>query len=188
MRAAPGVREVAPGVHLLGVGRGPLASNVLLVRSGPAWVLVDAGWPGSARLIEAAARSLFGPGTRPAAVLLTHVHPDHSGAAGELARSWQVPVYVHPADLPLARGEYLPTYDMPLDHWVLVPLMRLLPRRVRERITAAGDISEVTRPLDPAAGVPGLLGWRVVPPPATPPAPSPTCVPPTASSSPATPS
>ncbi|MGY1735757.1 MBL fold metallo-hydrolase [Geodermatophilus sp. SYSU D00684] len=163
MRSAPVAREVAPGVHLLRVGRGALASNVYLVRSGPAWVLVDAGWPGSARAVRTAAGSLFGPGTRPAAILLTHVHPDHSGSAGVLARSWRVPVYAHPADLPLARGAYVPGFDMPLDHWVVVPLLRLLPRAVRERITAAGDISDVTRPLDPAAGVPGLPGWRVVP-------------------------
>ncbi|WP_456872199.1 nitroreductase/quinone reductase family protein [Geodermatophilus sp. SYSU D00766] len=161
--AVSGAREVAPDVYLLPVGRGPVASNVYLVRSHPAWVLIDCAWAGSAAAIRSAAESLFGPGTRPEAILLTHVHPDHSGSAGHLARVWQVPVYAHAADLPLARGEYLPAYGMPLDRWVVVPLLRLLPRSTRRRITAAGDITDVTRALDPEAGVPGLPGWQVAP-------------------------
>ena len=51
----------------------------------------------SRALIAAAAESLFGAGTRPAAILLTHIHPDHSGSALELARRWDLPVLVHPA-------------------------------------------------------------------------------------------
>jgi glyoxylase-like metal-dependent hydrolase (beta-lactamase superfamily II) len=159
---ASSAREIASGVHLLRVGRGAVASNVYLVHSDPGWVLIDAAWPGNAELIRDTAESLFGPGTHPAAILLTHIHPDHSGSAGGLARAWQAPVYVHADELPMARGEYLPQYGMPLDRWVVVPLMRLLPRSTRQRITAAGDITDVTRALDPAAGVPGLPGWRVV--------------------------
>jgi deazaflavin-dependent oxidoreductase (nitroreductase family) len=159
----PVPQEAAPGVHVLTLGRGALASNVCLVRSGQAWVLVDAGWPGSAATIRGAAESLFGTGARPAAILLTHIHPDHSGAAGELARAWDVPVYAHADELPMAPARYLPEYGMPLDRWVVVPLLRLLPAAVRARIEAAGDISDVTRPLDPASGVPGLLDWEVVP-------------------------
>lgn len=35
-------------------------------------------------------------GTRPAALLLTHIHFDHAGAAGSLVRRWpELPVYVH---------------------------------------------------------------------------------------------
>ncbi|GAB3309717.1 hypothetical protein GCM10027451_19760 [Geodermatophilus aquaeductus] len=159
----PVAREIAPGVHLLRMGRGALASNAYLVRSEPGWVLIDCAWAGSATAIRSAAESLFGPDTRPAAILLTHIHPDHSGSAGDLGRSWQVPVYVHAAELPMARGEYLPGYGMPLDRWLVVPLMRLLPRSTRRRITAAGDITDVARALDPTAGVPGLPGWQVVP-------------------------
>ena len=48
------------------------------------------------------------------AIRLTHAHGDHSGSALELARSWDLPVYVHPDDLPLAAGKYLPEYGDPI--------------------------------------------------------------------------
>lgn len=85
-RARP--HQIAPGVHLLRAGRSAAASNVYLIASGSTWALVDAAWAGSAETITAAAESLFGTGTKPAAILLTHLHPDHSGAAGALARTW----------------------------------------------------------------------------------------------------
>lgn len=108
VRPSPAPQQVAPGVHLLTLGRGAAASNVYLVGSGGTWTLVDAGWAGSADAIRTAAESVFGRGARPAAILLTHIHPDHSGSAGTLARSWEVPVYVGAAELPMAAGRYLP--------------------------------------------------------------------------------
>jgi glyoxylase-like metal-dependent hydrolase (beta-lactamase superfamily II) len=40
-------------------------------------------------------------GRRPRALLLTHVHLDHAGAAGALTARWpQLPVYVHPVGAP----------------------------------------------------------------------------------------
>ncbi|NIH69841.1 nitroreductase/quinone reductase family protein [Modestobacter marinus] len=151
---------VAPDVHVVTLGSGTPASTVHLVGSGGSWVLVDAGWAGDAGEIRRAAESLFGSGARPSAILLTHVHPDHSGAAGDLARAWRVPVYVHPDELPMAAGRYLAEFDMPLDHWVVLPVMRLLPARTRSRIEAAGDITDVTRPLPPAGVVPGAPDWE----------------------------
>jgi deazaflavin-dependent oxidoreductase (nitroreductase family) len=52
---------------------------------------------------------------------------------------------------------------MPLDRWIIVPIMRLLPARTRQRIEVAGDITDLVRPLDPQGGVPGLPEWRWVP-------------------------
>lgn len=156
--------QVAPDVHAVTLGRGLclLASNVYLVRSGDSWALVDAGWAGDADQIRQAAESVFGAGARPTAILLTHLHPDHSGAAGDLARAWGVPVYAHPDELPMAAGKYRPEFDMPLDHWVIMPIMRLLPAKTRSRIEAAGDITDVTRPLEPTGVVPGLPDWQWV--------------------------
>ena len=138
-------------------------SNVYLVGSDAAWTLVDAGWASSAAAIRRGAETVFGPGARPAAIVLTHIHPDHSGSAGALARSWQVPVYAHPDELPMAGGRYLPRYAMPLDRWLVVPIMRLLPARTRARIEAANSITEVVRPLERQADVPGLADWAWVP-------------------------
>jgi glyoxylase-like metal-dependent hydrolase (beta-lactamase superfamily II) len=161
-RPSPAPQQVAPGVYLVTLGRGVVSSNVYLVRSDSAWTLVDAGWATSAGAIRTAAEAVFGPGTAPAVILLTHLHPDHSGAAGTLARSWAVPVYVHPDELPMAAGRYLPQYAMPLDRWLVVPLMRLLPTRIRGRIEAAGSITDVVAPLDRQGGVPGLPDWAWV--------------------------
>ena len=41
----------------------------------------------------------------------THVHPDHAGSALGLARAWQAPVYLHPAEMDLATAR-----DLDLDH------------------------------------------------------------------------
>lgn len=162
MASRTGPHRIAPGVHLLRAGRTAAAPNVYLLGSGARWVLVDAAWAGSAEIVTAAAESLFGRGTKPAAIVLTHIHPDHCGAAGALARTWRVPVYVHPAELPMAAGRYLPEFTMPLDRWVVAPLMRLLPRRTRARIEHAGDITDVVRPLAPGGTVPGLPDWQWV--------------------------
>lgn len=160
----PALQRIAPGVHLLTLGRGVAASNAYLVRSAAGtWALVDAGWGSSAPAIDAAAERLLGPGTRPATILLTHIHPDHSGAAGALARAWDVPVHVHAEEVAMAAGRYLPGRSMPLDRWLVVPLMTLLPARRRTAIEAAGDITDVVRPLDPAGTVPALPDWEYVP-------------------------
>ena len=106
---------------------------------------------------------MFGAGTRPAAIVLTHIHPDHSGSALELARLWALPVYVHPAELVLARGGYLPEYGNPLDRWLVAPLLRLMPRRAVEASRSRSSLEGTARAFDPAAGVPGLPDWQAVP-------------------------
>lgn len=163
--AAAGARteEVAEGVYCVRTGRGLTEANVYLVRSGPSWVLIDAAWPHRGQLIKSAAESLFGAGARPAAILLTHIHPDHSGSALELARMWDLPVHVHPGELPLASGRYLPEYGNPLDRWLVAPLLRLMPRRRVEAMQSRGSLEGTVRAFDPDAGVPGLPDWQCVP-------------------------
>lgn len=153
------LEEVAPGVHRLRTGRLLGETNVHLVAAGASWALVDTAWPSRAPAIRAAAEALFGPGARPAAVLLTHVHPDHCGAAYTLARSWGLPVHVHPAEVPQAAGGIRPGAENPIDRWVLGPLLRLLPRRLTGR---RDPLADVVTPFDPGDAVPGLPGWRCV--------------------------
>ncbi|HTP10217.1 MAG TPA: MBL fold metallo-hydrolase, partial [Anaerolineae bacterium] len=85
-------QEIAPGVYGLSIGTGIKQANIYFVQSGSSWVLIDAAWPKCGQLIKATAESLFGANTRPAAILLTHIHPDHSGSALELAQLWNLPV------------------------------------------------------------------------------------------------
>ena len=161
--ADPRPEELAPGVYCLQTGRGLTEANVYLVRSGPTWVLIDTAWPHRGHLIRAAAESLFGTGTRPAAILLTHIHPDHSGSALELARTWDLPVHVHPRELPLAPGGYLPQYGNPLDRWLIAPLLRLMPRRKVESSLSRTSLEGTAQAFDPGAGVPGLPDWQAIP-------------------------
>jgi glyoxylase-like metal-dependent hydrolase (beta-lactamase superfamily II) len=95
--------DIAPGVKWL---RLPLPFqlnhiNVWLLRDGPGWALVDTGFfTNATREIwhEVLERHLEGlPLTR---VLVTHLHPDHVGCAGWLARKFDVELW-------MSRDEYL---------------------------------------------------------------------------------
>lgn len=156
--------EIAPDVFLLGPW-GRTQTNVYLVRAGAAWALVDAGWEGDAARIEAAARTRLGPGAAPAAILLTHDHPDHAGAARALAGTWRCPVYLHPAEVPIADGDFaaMERFAGPLDRWLVLPTMRALGERRRAAVLAQGSLAGLFRKLEPGGAVPGLDGWEWLP-------------------------
>mgnify|MGYP001412496421 CR=1 FL=1 len=72
---------------------GELDNNVYLVacsRTGRAVLIDPADEP--ERLLDLA------DGLSVQAVLATHGHPDHLGAAAPLRRAWEAPLYLHPAD------------------------------------------------------------------------------------------
>ncbi len=135
---------VAPGVYGLVTGK-RRDSNVYFVQSGQAWVLVDTMWRGRAELIKSAAEVLFGVGTRPQAIVLTHVHPDHAGSASELAHMWDVTVYVHPDEVPLPPSGRI---------------IGALARVERRWMFPSGQ--DGLSPLDLNVGVPGLPDWQVI--------------------------
>lgn len=146
-------REIAAGVYWVPIG----VANVYLVRSGPLWVLIDTSWSKRAALIREAAESVFGADARPACILITHLHPDHTASAVELARLWNVPVYVHEAELPLAAKNFPPEYLSPFERRLVEPLVRLLPRRPDN-----SELAAVLRALDPSSAVPGLPDWTCI--------------------------
>ncbi len=156
--------EIATDVHCLGPW-GRTQTNVYLVRSGPSWALVDAGWEGDAARIEAAVGAVMGPDRRPEVILLTHVHPDHSGSAGTLARSWGCPVYLDAGDLPKAVGDFagMTANAMVLDRWVILPLMRAMGTQRRDAVLARSSIADVARTFEPGTAVPGLPDWERIP-------------------------
>lgn len=162
--AARAPREIAADVFCLGP-RGRTQTNIYFVRSGPSWVLVDAGWASDAPRIQQAAEALFGPDARPTAILLTHDHPDHEGAALALARSWACPVYMHRDELPVAVRDFswMLAHAMPLDRWVALPLMRAVGRTRREAVFARSTLREVAHAFPPESGVPGLPDWNCIP-------------------------
>ena len=158
--------EIATGVHCKEVGKGISRSNVYFVQSGSSWVLIDAASANCGQLIRKTAESLFGANARPTSILLTHDHPDHAGSALELARMWRCPVCVHPDELPLAAIGDLSTiqkYANPLDRSIILPLLRLMPRRRVESMLSKASLKDVVQGFDPDATLPGLPDWECIP-------------------------
>jgi glyoxylase-like metal-dependent hydrolase (beta-lactamase superfamily II) len=85
-------------------------ANAYLVGRREAWIVVDTATRGCANRIRAAAERRFGAGARPVGIVLTHGHWDHAGSAAALAALWNVPVYVHPLEMPYVtrRSDYAP--------------------------------------------------------------------------------
>lgn len=77
---------------------GPVETNCYLMPTEQGTLIVD---PGDEAERIAAAMDALPP---PAAVLLTHGHPDHAGAAAALAARLEVPVFAHEGDRDWVEG------------------------------------------------------------------------------------
>ncbi|UOE52755.1 MBL fold metallo-hydrolase [Mucilaginibacter sp. SMC90] len=134
--------------------------NVYMIANRPGaakgWVLVDTGLKGSAGKIIAMAEDLFGLGTRPAAIVLTHGHGDHSGGLEELLKVWNVPVYAHALELPYLTGlsSYPPT-DPSLRDGVMSLLSVFFP-------TAPINLGTKVKAIDMEEGIQELPEWKVI--------------------------
>lgn len=84
--------------------RGP-ASNWVILRRGQEFTLVDGGYPGDRDLVLLSIRESGLEPEAAAAVLVTHAHVDHTGAAAWFADEFGTPVFCSPAELALLRGE-----------------------------------------------------------------------------------
>lgn len=145
--------QVAAGVHQLRIQR--FVNVYFIETSTPGeWVLVDTGLAGSEKTIRKAAEQLFGPGAKPLAIILTHGHLDHMGSARELAEHWEVPVVVHPLELPYVTQQALYPPSDPTVGGSLAFASRFFP-------TQLPDISSVVQALPLADEQPPYLtGWR----------------------------
>ncbi|WP_375418591.1 MBL fold metallo-hydrolase [uncultured Hymenobacter sp.] len=144
---------VAPGVSQLRIQRFVNVYFVETDRPG-AWVLVDTGLPGSEKSIIAAADQLFYKGTHPEAILLTHGHLDHLGAAKALAAHWKVPIVAHPLELPYLTGRaQYPPRD-PTVGGSLAFMSRFFP----SQLPNLEDAVQALNTDDPTP--PYLPGWR----------------------------
>ncbi|MFJ8052769.1 MBL fold metallo-hydrolase [Streptomyces luteogriseus] len=97
------VQQVADGTYLVHGSN----TNWVILTEGDAVTLVDAGYPGDR---EQLLSSLAQVGSSPeavAGVLITHAHNDHLGSAEYLRAAYGTPVYLHEAEVPHARREFL---------------------------------------------------------------------------------
>ena len=75
-------------------------SYILAERETHSWVLVDAGLsPLCGWKIKRRAERLFGPGTRPKAIVLTHGHFEHRGGLKCMLRRCDVSVYANELEM-----------------------------------------------------------------------------------------
>ncbi|MFE6280834.1 MBL fold metallo-hydrolase [Streptomyces sp. NPDC057877] len=101
MRAA--VRQVADGIYLVHGSH----TNWVILTEGDAVTLVDTGYPGDRALLLDSLAQVGGSPEAVAAVLITHAHNDHLGSAEYLHSAHGTPVYLHEAEVPHARREFL---------------------------------------------------------------------------------
>ncbi len=97
------VVEVAAGVHLVHGSD----TNWVVVKDGDAATLIDSGYPGDRDAVLASLARLGVAPEAVRAVLITHAHGDHIGAAEHLRTAYGTDVLMHEEEVPHARREFL---------------------------------------------------------------------------------
>jgi len=143
------ITRIAPDVGWLPIS---FVNVYFLGRPGSPWLLVDAGLPGRANQILAAAKARFGAGAKPEAIVLTHGHFDHAGSARQLAEEWGVPIYAHRLEMPYLTGRSAYPPPDPTIGGAIAFLSRFMP-------SGPYDFGSSIRELS-GKEVPGMPGWE----------------------------
>ncbi|WP_328504466.1 MBL fold metallo-hydrolase [Streptomyces sp. NBC_00457] len=101
MRAA--VQQVADGTYLVHGSN----TNWVILSEGDAVTLIDTGYLGDRERLLASLAEVGSSPEAVTAVLITHAHNDHLGSAEHLRRTYGTPVYLHEAEVPHARRDFL---------------------------------------------------------------------------------
>jgi glyoxylase-like metal-dependent hydrolase (beta-lactamase superfamily II) len=145
---------VAPGVW----GRKDAFVNYYMIQdhTSGSWALVDGGLKWSAATIRNMAKEIFGEGSRPSAIILTHGHFDHVGAVKTLANTWGVPVYAHELELPYLTGKSsYPPPDPSVGGGMMASMSFLYP-------TGPIDLEDAIKKLPANNSIPGLPEWKFI--------------------------
>ncbi|MFJ9245594.1 MBL fold metallo-hydrolase [Streptomyces sp. NPDC101776] len=97
------VRQVADNTYLVHGNN----TNWVILTDGDSATLVDTGYPGDRQLLLDSLEQVGSSPKSVAAVLITHAHNDHLGSAEYLRDTYGTPVYLHEAEVPHARREFL---------------------------------------------------------------------------------
>ena len=79
---------------------GPLQTNCYLItpKNSRETLIIDPGWSPQKIISQIEKNHL-----EPIAIICTHSHVDHIGAANQLQETYQTPIYIHPAEKPLIK-------------------------------------------------------------------------------------
>jgi glyoxylase-like metal-dependent hydrolase (beta-lactamase superfamily II) len=149
------VEAVVPGVHRINLG----VVNAYLLQGEDGLTLIDTGMGATRPLLLRAVASLGHRVGDVRRILVTHAHPDHTGALAALKRASGARVYMHPDDAALVRqGRSLRPGLRPPPRHVYSVVMPLAIWAIPRRIEATETDQEVhDGDLLPIAG-----GMRVV--------------------------
>jgi glyoxylase-like metal-dependent hydrolase (beta-lactamase superfamily II) len=83
--------------------------NCFLLPDGEHVDMIDCGMSSreSFGLIAAALREIAGPRARLRRLVVTHIHPDHYGGAGEMTQRYGADLYLHRLEVPMVHPRYL---------------------------------------------------------------------------------
>ncbi len=120
------------------------------------WVLVDTGLKSSYAKIKKVAAELFGAGSKPSCIILTHGHFDHTGSLKKLAEEWNAPVYCHYLELPYLSGRSAyPPPDPSVGGGLMSNISWMYPKK-------AINVEDHLHILPPNETVPNLPGWKYI--------------------------
>ena len=134
-------------VHLIDTGHGGLRGTVgvwLLPLDGEAFALVETGPGSTLRTVKAGIGDAGFDLRNLEAILVTHIHLDHAGAAGELTRATDAQLYVHERGAPhLVDPERLLASARRVYGERMDTLWGAMEPAPPDRVTALGDRHEV---------------------------------------------
>jgi glyoxylase-like metal-dependent hydrolase (beta-lactamase superfamily II) len=146
--------QIAPGVW----GKKDVFVNFYIIQNQEtkAWFLIDAGLKWSASKIKAMAAELFGEGSKPEAIILTHGHFDHVGALDALEKDWDVPIYAHALEIPYLTGKSsYPPADPTVGGGMMTTMSWMYPK-------GPIDIKDYVHALPDNNTIPGLGEWKYI--------------------------
>jgi glyoxylase-like metal-dependent hydrolase (beta-lactamase superfamily II) len=139
-------------------GRKDVFVNYYMIKdeTSGSWALIDTGLKWSASTIKNMAKEIFGAGSRPAAIILTHGHFDHVGSLQSLAEEWNVPVYAHLLEMPYLTGKSsYPPPDPTVGGGMMTAMSFLYPK-------GPIDVLAYVSKLPDDNTIPGFPEWKYI--------------------------